>query len=320
MANQSKMEALVIKNFTEYQKSGGESTKSRRANDGSVESRVTRLKSELSALLLQEGVEHISLDDKDDLDSPLYAITSAVLQCVDAAIATAISKDLVESIDKILELAACFAAQHGHIANAVVTRAEQFSAVIMERVRSQACKLLGLCVHFMNECETKTSNNDNDSFLGSSDQDDASWKNKCKNAAQQALIVRLMDKSQAVRNEAILACQPFFVDNIDDTPRGEENYDLLEALLWNINHDPSVANRMAALRSVPLTVATVDDVIARVRDVNVKVRVEALNVLSSKLATVSFTPEQYAELVRSGLTDRCVFTATKEYHIVIWLC
>jgi hypothetical protein len=49
---------------------------------------------------------------------------------------------------------------------------------------------------------------------------------------------------------------------------------------------------------------TAEAVIARVRDVKVKVRVEALRILRSKMQGNTLSPEQYAELVRSGLTDR----------------
>lgn len=298
-----KLELLVIKHFEDYQRGGDERDRMRRGvADASVESRVTFLREQIGAFLLSESVSNISLQDesKDDYDSPLHRITSAVLQCVDAAIATEISRDSQEPVERILELAACLCSREGHFMKALVARAVQFSAVIMERVRVQACKLLGLCVKYMQEQEAVGKKDDGLFYLDIGDND--SCRNECVKVARQALRTRLMDKSQAVRNAAITSCASFFGPNVEELD--EDEYELLDSLLWNMSHDPSVANRLAALQSIPMSDITADAVIARVRDVKVKVRVEALRILRSKMQGNTLSPEQYAELVRSGLTDR----------------
>jgi hypothetical protein len=301
-ASKKKLELLVIKNFEEYQKEGDGGVRKRRGvADAPVESRVTLVREQVGALILSESISKISLEEesKDDFDSPLYHITTCIIQCVDAAIATEISKDSEEPIDRILELAACFSAREDHLMKALVARAVQFSAVIMERVRLQACKLLGLCVkHIQNQDGKK----DDGLFASGDSANDDSWRDECLQVARQALRERLTDKSQAVRNAAISSCAFFFENHEEEL--NEDEYELLDSLLWNMSHDPSVANRLAALQSVPVTDITAEAVISRVRDVKSKVRIEALHILRSKMQANNLSSEQYSELVRSGLTDR----------------
>jgi hypothetical protein len=72
-----------------------------------------------------------------------------------------------------------------------------------------------------------------------------------------------------------------------------------------LQHDPSVTNRVAALDSIPVTLQTMDVILARVRDVKSKVRVAAVTTLRSKLGDLrQWEAEQCAELVEAGLTDR----------------
>lgn len=298
------IQELVIKHFNEYQQGDDDVSLSKKrrggvTTDASVEARAAVLQNELNALILasnESNNDEDSLDD--DLDSPVFQITAAVLQCVDAAMAAEISKDSSDSIDSILQLAACLAAAgNAHLPKALVARAVQFSAVIMERVRTQACKLLGMCVQHLNSSneEEKTNNDDEDS-------DSSTWKDECIDVASRAIRSRLTDKSQAVRNAAICACEFFFSEaEIIDV-----DVDLLDALLWNLSHDPSAANRISALQSIPITEDTANAIIDRVRDVKVKVRVEALNALRSKVSINTLSSEQYAQVVRSTLTDRCV--------------
>lgn len=294
-ASSKTIQDVVVKHFDEYQQQysegvdGGSKTRRSGVRDASVEARVKLLRKDLAPLLKKEN-NNDSLNDEDDvLDSPVHGVTAAVLQCVDAAMAAEISKESQHSIDAILELAACFGAleENEHLASALVARAVQFSAVIMERVRVQACKLLGICVEYLRRSE---------------ENNDAEWRDECIDVARKAIRSRLTDKSQAVRNAAICACAAFFIrDKLD-----ENDADLLESFLWNMNHDPSAANRISALQSVGIMKDTVDAIIARVRDVKAKVRVEALNILRSKVSIQTLTSEHFAEVVRSGLTDRYV--------------
>jgi hypothetical protein len=300
--SKKKLESLVIKHFEEYQKEGEDGVRKRRGvADASVESRVTLVREQVGALLLSECVSKISLQEesKNDFESPLYHITACIIRCVDAAIATEISKDSQEPIERILELAACFSAREGHLMKALVARAVQFSAVIMERVRVQACKLLGLCVKYIRNQDGKK---DDGLFVSGGNGNDDSWRDECLQVARQALRQRLTDKSQAVRNAAISSCAFFFENH--ETELNEDEYELLDSVLWNMSHDPSMANRLAALQSVPVTDTTAEAVIARVRDVKLKVRVEALHILRSKMQANTLSSDQYAELVRSSLTDR----------------
>ena len=281
------VEALVIKHFNEYQKGTEDVKKRRGVSDASVEARVALLRQELAS----KNVTALDSDDDDEFpNGPVYQATAAVLRCVDTAMATEISKDSQDAVDCIFELAACFACSggNGHLAQALTARAVQFSVVIMERVRVQACNLLGLCVRYLLTGDENGGEED-------------SWRDECVDVARQAIRSRLTDKSQAVRNAAIYASASLFVRNKELDDNDEE---FLESLLWNMNHDPSAANRSSALQSVPIVKDTVDDVIARVRDVKVKVRVEALNTLCSKMLVYTLSSVQYAELVRSGLTDR----------------
>jgi hypothetical protein len=183
----------------------------------------------------------------------------------------------------MLHLVACFAARfHSETTiPALTSRAIQYSSSIMERVRVQACQLLGYCVEY--------------SSLQQQEEEES------VEAARKCLIARLTDKSQAVRHAAILASS-FFVSMDNDNV-------LLESLLWNMAHDPSAANRMAALQSVPLVATTLDAIIDRVRDTKVKVRVQALEILGKK-ANGLLTLQQYAQVIRSSLgTNRYVYTS-----------
>ncbi len=306
-------EELVIRHFDAHQQQGGDDEgRKGRVTDGSVEARVALLRQELEAASSLKHADNKkntndSLDDSDDdeeeEDDAIHQVTAAVLQCVDAAMACEISKDSQDSVERILELAACFVASYhdednknGHAAQALVGRAIQFSAVIMERVRVQACKLLGLVVQYL-----MTTMDDGNETAGKEQ-----WKHECIDAASRAIRSRLTDKSQAVRNAAITACASFFSSTILEEEMDTET--LLESLLWNMAHDSSTANRIAALQSVPISQQSLDVIIDRVRDIKDKVRVEAFNILRTKATTSihTLTSEQYAQLARLGLTDRYV--------------
>ena len=114
------------------------------------------------------------------------------------------------------------------------------------------------------------------------------------------LLPRLQDKSQAVRCHAIKAVGYFFT-----TEEDVEGYDeALEALLWNLAHDPSVSNRIMAVQVAPVHSSTLDALTVRVRDVKAKVRTEALEVLRTKVSVKDLSDGKIVELIRSGLTNR----------------
>ena len=109
-----------------------------------------------------------------------------------------------------------------------------------------------------------------------------------------ALIPRLTDKSISVRASAIVA-SGFLLQR-------QEHTELLEALLWNVWHDPSVPNRVSALQALPASEQVWDHVIARLRDVKEKVRLAAVGVLRQKVSTLQqLSSTQLAEIVQNGI-------------------
>ncbi len=112
-------------------------------------------------------------------------------------------------------------------------------------------------------------------------------------SATEALIPRLTDKSIAVRFAAISATQHVL--------KSSEDFALLEALLWNVWHEPSVPNRVAAVQALPAKDDIWDHVIARLRDVKEKVRVAALQGLHQTQSLEQLTSSQMAEILQSGM-------------------
>lgn len=286
----SDLERVVFKYFDAHQR-GIDVRRSRRTN-GSIESHIGSLKGELQTLELSSDFKKVSLRQKEctspDLQNELIA---TLLRCIDAAMATEVSNDSIESISAIFELVAAAVSFGNPVAKAVLARSLQFTDVVMERVRTNACKILGLCV------EVIVSISDNNETLFFLDHDrDEDWKVKFLEAAKDGLLPRLTDKSQAVRNAAIVACGAFGDDMHDET---------LQSLLWSLNHDPSPANRSAAIASVPCNSDSIDHLIERARDTKVKVRVDALNALRTKMNVCDMTADNFCRLIHTGVTDRC---------------
>jgi hypothetical protein len=110
----------------------------------------------------------------------------------------------------------------------------------------------------------------------------------------EALIPRLTDKAISVRAAAIVA-SGFVLQR-------QEHTELLEALLWNVWHEPSVPNRVLALQALPASEQVWDHVIARLRDVKEKVRLTAVAVLREKVSSLEeLSRTQLAEIVQSGI-------------------
>ena len=260
----------------------------------SLEASVTQLKTKLAALEVQAGVDRLTLNHNNnntpDELSPLEVyLGDSLVTFVDATVATEATSDLQESVDRVLALIAGLAVAYSpEVTAMVIARAVEFSTVLLERVRGHACVLLGKMVASLKN----SSSND------ASDDDDDKEANL--NQILDTLIPRLQDKSQAVRCHAIKAVGCFFT-TLEDVETYEE---VLEALLWNLAHDPSVSNRIAAVQNVPVHPHTLDMLTARVRDVKAKVRSEALEVLRSKALVKDMSEGQMVELIRSGLTNR----------------
>lgn len=109
-----------------------------------------------------------------------------------------------------------------------------------------------------------------------------------------ALIPRLTDKAISVRAAAIVASGVIL--------RRKEHTELLEALLWNVWHEASVPNRVAALQALPASQLVWDHVIARLRDVKEKVRLAAVAMLRENIHSLQeLSSTQFAEIVQSGI-------------------
>jgi hypothetical protein len=245
----------------------------------SAAARAASMKKQISVLTLNNAVSKLSLQGSDSSGDG-EVLTSLLLQYVDASIAVEISNDTREPLELVLDLASALAAVSSEGATeAIAARAMEFSTVLLERVRGQACQLMGFLALHLSSREEE-------------------WAQEWFEALKESIMPRLTDKSQFVRNSAIRASANFFSGD-------DSSDDLLEMLLWNSWHDPSVANRVAAVEALPITKDTVDHIITRVRDVKEKVRVQALEVLRNKVDPLSdLSQEHFAEIVRCGLSVR----------------
>ena len=286
VALQDELLKVLLPHFEESQQQGQEERK----YELSLEASVTQLKTKIAALEMEAGVDRLTLDNNNNEEeeelSPLEVYLGDILvSFVDAAVSTDATSDLQESIDRVLALVAGLAvAYSSEVTSMVLVRAVEFSTVLLERVRGHACVLLGKLVA---------------SMKNSGQQEDEDTEANL-NQLLDTLLPRLQDKSQAVRCHAIKAVGCFFT-----TTKDIETYDeALEALLWNLAHDPSVSNRITAVQVIPVHPNTLDSLTGRVRDVKAKVRSEALEVLRSKASVKDMNEGQMVELIRSGLTNR----------------
>lgn len=307
--------------------------------DGDLQTRAKLIRDEISAKFLSDSMSAISIngDKKGGMPSQQSIaeeakeeITAAILNCVDSVFVTvatlgkASASAWTESTDRIFDLAATLScgSGDGHIANTILSRATQFSLNKDETIRVQACKLLGLCVKNLLETQTQSAarqmvegrqSASTLAFLmgSNNDEHDSSWRKECANVASSALLARLDDKSQAVRKSAIHACAFFFDDTRcrDVDAEGEVRNcgypNVADALFVRLAYDTSFANRVAAVQSAPITKESLPHILARVRDTKDKVRMEALDVLRTKVDVHYLTEDQRVDLLRSGLTDRC---------------
>jgi hypothetical protein len=219
-------------------------------------------------------------------------------------------------VDRVLDLVATVAILRGEATtNKVLERILEFSSVLLERVRIRACDALGRIGYSLVW------------IMRNGDKSFQEWAAESLYDVKEGLVPRLTEKSKGVRNSAICATGNVFLgyDMPETTKDGdmvedqlEIVQDLLETLLWNLWHDPSPDNRIAAIEAVPLHLQGNDDhselasetvghVLARIRDVKEKVRVQAVQTLHRKVDPISgMTADQRCELIRSGLAGRYV--------------
>jgi condensin complex subunit 3 len=240
-------------------------------------------------------------------------LTPVLTQYVDAALTTEIDLENKDAVDRVLNLVValslglCLSSKSNYCLQTILDRIELFSDCTSEKNRSQACVLLG-CFACHIECV----------------KDDVDWKNDCLAAIETMLLPRLTDKSQLARQRAIQATGSMLLASTTKPSAGQEGHDdddddesittptLLEPLLWSMWHDPSVANRIEAIRAVPIDSAeTLNHVITRIRDVKEKVRVAAIEKIQEvpiAFYNTIMTEDHFCEIVKFGLTERCEFT------------
>lgn len=273
---------MVDLGFAEYLQQQFEShQRDEGALSHSAAARASSMKKQISVLALNNSVSKMSLQQGSDASTDGEALTSLLLQYVDSSMAVDISSDNKEVVEQVLDLVSALATISSEEATeAVAARAMEYSTVLLERVRGQACLLMGFLAYHLSAQNEQ-------------------WMQEWFEALKESIMPRLTDKSQSVRNCAIRASAKFFFG--DD---GSSD-DLLEMLLWNVWHDPSVVNRVAAVEALPVTKDTVDHIITRVRDVKEKVRVQALAVLRNRVdPQTDLEHQHFAEIIQSGLSVR----------------
>ena len=247
----------------------------------SAAERAASMMKQISVLTLNDGVSNLSIQQQGSAATPGDTdLTLILLRYVDNAMSVEVTSESRVLVERTLDLVAALAAASSEgTAEAVAARAIEFSTVLLERVRSQACQLMGFMGYHLAGMEYE-------------------WANEWFEALRESIMPRFNDKGQSVRNSAIRASAGFFEG-------GNDSDDLLEMLLWSLWHDPSVSNRVAAVGVLPVNKDTIEHIIARVRDIKEKVRHQALEVLITKVDAISdLSEEHFAEIVRCGLNVR----------------
>ena len=254
----------------------------------SIASRVHRIQKDVNEHALAVGLHGVSLNDNNNnnKDSVLQEqLAQVLMEFLDGSVALVVQTEdaSADAVQAVLELTAAVAATNVAVCRALLQRALQLSEIAhVDLVRVVACKAIGWMVYYIfQQSQTTTPFHD------------------VLDAASQALLPRFTDKTQSVRLAAIQAARHFFVSDTATDP------DLLQALLWSLQHDPSVANREAAALSLPVTLETIDFLAQRVRDTKVRVRVAALRALQQNCHDLSLLePGQCAAIVQAGYTNR----------------
>jgi hypothetical protein len=166
----------------------------------------------------------------------------------------------------------------------IISLCTKFASVdSSDAVRFFACQFIGNMVEQILNYESTTRS--------------VSEYNEIMDIASQTLLPRFTDKAQLVRMAAIQAGTFFFKDDKTDP-------DILMAMLWSLQHDPSVANRQNSCKVIPLNLETIDYLLPRVRDVSSKVRCAALERLQEAFKLGLLDSQQAASIVVSGWTKR----------------
>lgn len=235
---------------------------------------ISNLEESMSKVFL-EGEDSSTLETDDGV-LPIY------LHLLDKSISMQGTKNDEETAALFMDLVAALSVLSGvSVARALVQRTILHSKAILERVRKRAIAFIGYLVAHVSE------------ELGEDSGDLISMM-------EDAVTMRLKDKCKGVRACAIEASAPFF-----DAKCQSENF--MHSVLWSLWHDPSAASRSAAVKALPLNKMTIEHVVQRIRDSEKSVRVSSLQALATSLDSVSLmSPDIFAEIIRSGFSDRYV--------------
>lgn len=293
---------------------------------GATSSRATSIKKHVQLAILNHGIASLTVDDMASSESPSIdepdqittIVTPILIRYVDAALTMETNAETKDVVARVLDLVSALAcAVSSDAVQTIVERAHLFSEVLSERQRSLACDLLGyLACHLrLALVQMKPRRRPHDSNKNH----DTTWAVRLLEMVEVAIVPRLSDKSQMVRNSAIRAVAGLLSVTKEDlgSPSNSDNdvksesdstkfTKALDGLLWTLWHDPSAANRVEALQAVPVSTSKdlLDHVISRIRDVKERVRVTALDVLRLKVDPRHMKEEQFCEIIQHGLTGR----------------
>ncbi len=229
-----------------------------------------------------------------------------------------------------MELCAGFTCSQGDgsLSTVVIDHMGQFANVAVESVRAVVLDFMRMCLTHLLVLPAKSTPKSNDhkcSFLtgyGNDMDQELEWRKECIGLIKEILIPRLQDKSQAVRNLAIDTSGNFFHDVQQQQQQQQGvllsdlfHQDLVEALLWNMRHDPSFANRSSALKAIPVNQTTIPDIVERVRDSKLKVREDAFDILRARVSVHDLTTTQRVQILQVGLSKRYPATLVESYEI-----
>ena len=301
----TELEAVLRPHFEAHQRESG--------RKAALESRVKRIQNDRNEYALAVGLSGVSLHkDKDNnsntnLQQQEEELAQCLLKFLDCAVACVVQTQDASSdaVRAVLELTTAVAAATSvAVCHTVLQRIVHLSDNQVDLVRVVACRAVGAMVSFILASPQRRANNNTNK------QASTTAFNDILDAASQALLPRFTDKTQSVRLAAIQSARHFFFaanDTDDHTTTTTTDPDLLQALLWSLQHDPSVANREAAAQHLPVTLQTVDFLVQRVRDTKRRVRVAALRALRENCRDLTLLePGQCAALVQAGWTNRYV--------------
>lgn len=266
-------------------------------------------------------------------------ILEAMLEMIQAALAAVVSSkttsahalrkaSFYESTCRILDFIAIFASMPNAVkgqnnsgdsgiiddslAEQVLNFVSKLTIVDMESVRVLACDFIGRYIQNLSYHREEALQSI-DAKINQKEEyvNEDCWKARLRTASD-ILCPRLEDKSVAVRSTTLESCSRLFEKQQSQLNDKDElisslphDYDhIIKAILFNLAHDTSFANRSLAVKSIPITKETIPWIVERIKDSKVKVRVDALRVLMTKVNVTDLSLEHRVEILRSGLTDR----------------